>query len=804
MTLRALTRNRGFSTAAILSLALGIGLTTAVYSILDALLLKPFPVEKEHELVNVYSFRENAKGYPYNHLSFLNSQDLLATPGVFSSATIWTRMGFSVALPQSSPESMQGQLVDAQFFSVLGIQPTMGRFFQKDDPPSVTVLSWDLWTSHFASDPGIIGRQIRIDRRPFTVIGVAPEKFTGLTHHAKSKLWVPLADENLQVMKGQKLLNMREIPWLSVTSRLSAGMTAQSAEAALKPVAAYLADTYPEINRDYSVGIIPLPDNRLSTFGIEDVKKHLAIALGLVGFVFLMCCANVANLMLAWSASRFREFSVRTALGASRRRLMGQLLFENSILCLAGSVLGLFLAQGLILLATKFPTVLMADITPEIDGRIVLFVLALSIAAVLLAGMIPALRATRMDLNHALVNRTNTGDLGGTRLRGFLISLQIAMCSILIFGALLFGTTLKNLQTVDIGYEENKLLIASLDLAPEGYTDDQGRIFYTQLLERLRNLPGVVSVDLALNSPLNPIQGANFIRVNGQSLTTGNRDVIDFNIVSPGFFETVGLPLLRGRYFSEQDQEKAPAVILINEEFARQAFPHQDAVGRSVEIGRKPQRVRTAEVIGVVKDARIRSVSNPVVPIFYHALNQSYTSNLNLILRTQVRPEQMFTPVREAFRNFNPDLPILNMKTLEMEYENSIGRPRTLASLAGSFSILATLIAAIGLLGLVTFQVTRRRQEIGIRMALGAQSGNIRQLILGYALRLTVLGVGIGVGGVLILARILESMLYGVTPLEPGLFALMLLSVVLIAVGAAWFPVRRAVRIDPAEALRTE
>lgn len=804
MNLRALTRNRGFSIAAILSLTLGIGLTTAVYSILDAVLLKPFPVEKEEELVNVYSFRENAKGYPYNHFSFLNAKDLLATPGVFTSATIWTRMGFSVALPQSSPELMQGQLVDLQFFPMLGIQPALGRFFQKDDPPSVTVLSWDLWNSRFSADPGIIGREVRIDRQPFTVIGVAPEKFTGLTHHAKSKLWLPLADENLQVMKGQKPLDMREVPWLSVTARLAAGMTPQSAEAALKTTASYLAVTYPEINRDYSAGIIPLPENRLSTFGIEDVKKHLAIALGLVGFVFLMCCGNVANLMLAWSASRFREFSVRTALGASQRRLMGQLLFENSVLCLAGSALGLLLAQGLIQLALKFPSVLMAEITPEIDGRIVLFVLALSITAALLAGMIPALRATRMDLNHALVNRTHTGDLGGTRLRGLLISLQIAMCSILIFGALLFGTTLKNLQAVDIGYQESKLLIASLDLAPEGYTDEQGRIFYAQLLERLRNLPGVVSADLALDSPITPIHGANFIHVNGQPLTTGRRDIIDFNIVSPGYFETVGLPLLRGRHFSEQDQEKAPSVILINEEFARQAFPNQDAVGRSVEIGRKTQRVRVAEVIGVVKDARIRSVSNPVVPIFYHSVNQYYTPNLDLILNTRISPEQMFAPVREAIRNLDPDLPILNMRTLEMERENSVSRPRTLASLAGSFSILATLIAAIGLLGLVTFQVTRRRQEIGIRMALGAQSGNIRQLILGYALRLTLWGLGIGICGALMLARVLESMLYGVTAGEPGLFALMLFSVILITLGAAWIPARRAVRIDPSEALRAE
>lgn len=699
---------------------------------------------------------------------------------------------------------MQGQLVDSHFFPVLGIQPARGRFFQKDDPPSVIVLSWDLWSSHFSHDPEIIGREVRIDRRPFTVIGVAPEKFTGLTHHAKSKLWVPLADENLQVMKGQKPLDMREIPWLSVTARLAPGMTAESAEAALKPTAAHLSAIYPEINRDYSVGIIPLPENRLSTFGIEDVKKHFMIALGLVGFVFLMSCTNVANLMLAWSASRYREFSVRAALGASRQRLIGQLLIESSIICAAGSALGLFLAYGLIRLTVLFPSVLVADVIPQIDGRIVFFVLGLSTISALLAGLFPAFRATRIDLNRSLTSRTSSGDSGGTRIRGALISLQIAMCSLLIFSALLFGATLKNLKVVDIGYQEENLLITSLDLAPEGYTDEQGRVFYAQLLEQLRNLPGVASADLALNSPMNPVHGANFINVNGQPLTTGRRDIIDFNIVSPGFFETVGIPLLRGRHFSEQDQEKSAAVIVINEEFARQAFANQNPIGRSVEIGRKPQRVRLAEVIGIVKDVKIRNVRNPVVPVFYYSVNQHYTPNLDLILNTRASPEQMIAPVREAIRHFDPDLPISNMRTLNMEKEESISKPKTLASLSGGFSILATLIAAIGLFGLVAFQVTQRRQEIGIRMALGARPQNVRSLIFRYAIRLALVGVGFGIAGSLALTRILKSMLYGVTALDPVLFGLMLLCVMILAVAAAWVPARRAVTIDPTEALRAD
>ena len=798
--LRSLLKTPGFTLAVVLTLSLGIGANTGIFSMINALLLRDLPqVTRPNELALIGRTADNQG---FDTFSYPDYVDLRNQSRAFQGVAAFTTVPVHVT-GTGATERARGALVSENYFAVLGTSPAHGRFFAPDDdqpgnPVQVVVLSAGLWQRAFGGRSDIIGQSIRLDNHPFEVIGIAPAGFQGINRGDQLDLFLPLAIQPIAMPEFGSFITNRESVWLRLFGRLGPGASLARAKTELSGFAVQLAASSP--NRK-GWGVTAAPTVGFDPFTQANIVSFLRLLQGAVILVLAIACANVANLLLVRSAARRKELAIRASLGAGRGRILRQLLTESAVLAGLGGIGGLLLAYWGSDLLKTLPALQLAggvDLSP--DGRVLVFTLAIALAAGVLFGLLPAFYTARSDLSGELRQSAEIGRPRGTRLRGALVVTQVAVSLVLLVAAGLFVRTLRNAYAVDPGFATD-VLVAQLDLGLQGYDEPRGRRFYEQLLRDLEVLPGVRSASLALNRPF----GGGFdtrIDAQGALIDAEHRGYrTDRNSVSPSYFETMGITILRGRGFTARDVATSPPVAVINEAVAEQLWPGQEAVGkRFVRTWGGPP----LEVIGVARDAKYRNLFEQRRLTFYQPLTQDYQAALVVHLRPTGDPMALAGPLQHAVRALDPDLPVYRIQPLAERLAGSLGQQRTAATLIGGFGALALLLAAIGLYGAIAYSATQRTREFGIRIALGAQTPDVLRQVLREGMMLGVLGLAIGLVGAVAITRVLRSQLFGVTPTDPLSFTVVSLLLLVVVVVASLVPAKRATRVDPMVALRSE
>ncbi len=823
---RVLRASPGFAAVAVLSLALGIGANTSIFSVVNAALLRPLPVAEPDRLVFVYN---GSRESPYSVSSYPDYIDYRDKNEVFSELLTYSSIVMS-ARADDQTDLLSGSIVSGNFFDALGVRAELGRTFlpEEDRTPNthpVAVISHGLWQRRFGSDPGIAGQQLSLNGHQFTIVGVAPSGFEGPEVLETNDIYVPMMMQALvRPPRGgfsgdmnPDLLGRRGSRWLRIIGRLKPGVTREQAQAGMTALAASLEQAYPNENSNRVATIYPV--SKVDPEAYSQLISVAGLLLAVVAIVLLIACANVANLLLARASARRKEIAVRLALGASRSRLVRQLLTESVLLSLAGGVVGLLLALWTIdLLKTATPTSGIFSFTLDyhLDGRVLAFTFALSFATGIIFGLAPALQASRADLVPALKDEVAMVAQGRRRLslRNLLVVAQVALSLVLLIGAGLFLRSLKNAQDIDPGFEADKILNAQLNINLLRYTKAQGQEFYRRVIERVEALPGVESASLARVVPMSGSGRTTSIQIEGQetrednfrSESTGgsaaseNPNTASSNVVGPKYFQTMGIGLVRGRDFNPQDKEGVPLVIVVTEAFARRYFEDQDPLGRRVSF--RGAQGPWSQIVGVVRDSKYRTVGESARATVYQPLAQNHETGMALHVRTKGKPASLAESVRREVQSLEPNLAVTNIESMSDVLSASLFAARMGAVLLGIFGLLALLLAAVGLYGVMSYSVARRTREIGVRMALGAGTGNVLRLVLKEGMML----VGGGLAAGLIVAagvtRLLASFLYGVNPLDAITFVAIPLTLALVALIANYLPARRATKVDPMEALR--
>jgi predicted permease len=696
-------------------------------------------------------------------------------------------------------ERLSGELVSGDYFTVLGLKPALGRWFGDDQP--LVVLSHDAWQRRFGGDPSVIGRSVRVGSGAFTVAGVAPRGFRGLVLDWGNPpdLWVPvgLYRRAVPAFSGLDVLNYWGMQSFLVAGRLRPGVGFDQARAAL----AVLSDRASAFRGGrFTPELYPAQQARFWPETRDSVKRFLALLAAGVGLILLIACLNLANLLVARTAERQREIAVRLSIGSGRGRLVRQFLTESLVLALAGGAAGLLVARWTTAYMSGFHQSfrIPLSLVPGLDFRVLAFALLLSMVTGIIFGLIPASQASRINLTTAL--KTDSFKLGagrrGLALRDALVVAQVALSVVLLAGAGLFLRTLRNGRAEDVTREPGQVLVANLDPTILGYDEARRGRLFSQVLDRVRALPGVASAALADVLPLGGIRGGTDIVVGQQKIQ------VDINVVSSGYFDTVGLPLVRGRGFTGGDRDGAPGVAVVNEVMARRFWPDQNPLGRRFGLTRPAGR--EVEVVGVVRDGKFRNFRDPHRPCFYLPLAQSVRSQMNLEVRAAGDPLALVAAIRSELRAVDAAIPFTDAMTLETIRERGMAQERLIASLLTGCGAVALLLAAIGIYGVMAFAVTQRTREIGIRMALGAQAGEVAAAVLRRCGLLALAGLPIGLGAAFALNRLIANLLYGVGPADPAIFTGVALVLVLTALLAGYIPARRAARVNPTEALRFE
>jgi predicted permease len=830
---RVLIKNPAFTAMAVLSLALGIGANAAIFSLLDAVLLKTLPVRDPGQLVFLENGQPQAKrssNISYRTFEQLRSQKELLADACFFSFT--TRVNASI---NGNSEVVEGQLVSGSFFSTLGVAPRIGRMFTdaddtETDPQAVAVISYDYWQRRFGASALVVGQSVAVNNRPFTIVGVAPAEFFGVIVGSAPDVFLPsIAGE--QTLPRRVRLREGSLPF--VLARLRDGVTEEQAQPvlALTVQQAAVAEVGPEATAEKREAIQQRRLNLLPAsqgFNVlrQQFSRPLRLLMVVVGLVLLIACANVANLLLARAAAREKEIALRVALGASRWRIIRQLLTESLLLAFFGGVLGLLLASWSsnlllsVISSGRNPVTSGAPlaINSSLDLRVVGFTAAISLLSAVAFGLAPAWRATRLDLTPSLKTTRISGSRGSGWGRTLVVA-QVALSLTLLIGAGLFIRTLASLRNLDIGFRRENVLVFNVDPQLIHYERKQIADLYTQMLERVRNVPGVESVTLARQGLLSGGGTQGSIRVPGfepppqeNSVTRSaaaepELDVPYFAQVGPDYCRTLGMTILRGRDISAQDNETAPKVAVVNEAFARYYFNGQDPIGRRFDRG--PDAGGEVEIVGLVKDAKATSLREQTPRTFYVPFLQDPSSwrETSFQIRTAGDPLELAAVIRRETRSIEPKLPLFRVRTLESQVDESLGQERLVATLASSFGVLALLLACAGLYGVLSYSVSRRTQEIGIRMALGAERRDVLRLVLQQGMALALIGIAMGLAGAFVLTRYLESLsslLFGVTATDPLTYGLTALVLGAVAFLACLLPARRATKVDPLIALRYE
>ena len=800
--LRMMRKSAATTVVAVLTLGLGIGANTTIFSWVRALLLDPLPAAREPGRLAIVAIT-NPDGSPMS-LSYPEFVDYRDRTKSLDGITAYDLQAVSLG-GGARPERIWGMVVSGNYFDVLGVPMQHGRGFlpSEDSEPgahAVAVISHGLWQRRFGGDVSLVGREVSINNHPFRIVGIAPPDFRGSYTGLALDVWVPLMMQNV-VVPGVDRLKARGNHWLDGMVRLKGGVTRAQASSELTALAAQLhregggsATTAPRFN------LAPI-----SRAGAGEILGPLLFALlGVVAVVLLIACANMANLMLAKASQRRREAAVRLALGASRARLVRLYLTESLLLALAGGGAGFLMSQWTsgLLTALVPPTDFPVGFAIPLDGKIFLFTLAVSLATGLLVGIAPALQASATDPSPAMKgDESLAGRQRGRRwLRGALVVAQVSLSLVLLICGGLFLRSLDRARTLNPGFEAKGVLLASLDLFPNGYDADQGRVLYRQILERVSALPGVEKASLARKVPLS-FQGASSNSLNVEGYTPPKDEVAwsFYNVVGPDYFRTLRVPLARGRDFAASDGEQDPKVAIVNQTFAQRYWPGQDALGRRVQWGED-----WVTVVGVAKDERYHKLDERPAPYLFLPVLQFYRPDVTLHLRVKGDPLALAPAVQREILALDPSLPVFGTRSLEASLGASRMPQHLGGLLLGCFGLLALLMASIGLYGVLAFSVSRRVREVGIRMALGAKPADILRMVLRQGMLLTALGLVLGLAGSMVAGRLLSDLLFGVSPLDPVSFSLVPLLLAAVALLACYLPARRATRVEPSTALRTE
>jgi predicted permease len=814
---RLLAKTPAFTAVAALSLALGIGANTTIFTLVNAVLLNPLPVEDPSQLVSIWTTdernRSNQAVFNFLQTSPMNFRDLRDKNEVFSGITGHVGVPLNITGGAGQPEQVFGELVTGNYFSVLGARPQLGRGFLPDEDQTpgaklVAVLGYGEWQKRYGGDPSIVGRTISLNGNAFTVVGVMPQGFKGTNAIGAPALWVPY-------MTYQQTTNgfFRELAEpasrrglvFNMTGRLKPGVSVQAAEANLKTIARQLEQEYPNDNQGRSVTLIPLAQATINPGFRDNIVRAGGVLMTIVALVLLIACANVANLLLARAAARQKEIAVRLSLGAGRGRLIMQLLTEGTLLALIGGAAGLLLAywaQGL--LWSFRPPFLAADaIDLHPDRQVLLFTLAVSVATGMIFGLAPAIQASRPDLVVELKDKTSapTGSNRLFSLRNILVSAQVALSLVALVGAGLFLRSLQNAQRISPGFDSEHLAVLSFDLGAQGYTEERGRQFQQRVLERAGSVPGVQAASVASTVPLFAGGFARTVFLEGQDASDRRAGrLVQISVVGPQYLETVGIPLMRGRALSERDQPNTPNVVVINETMAKRFWPDQDAIGKRFKFFGQDF---FNEVVGIAKDSKYNFIGEEETPFIYQATTQVYQPQLSLFVKA-AQPQSVLGTVRGEVQQLDRNLPLTGVFTLGEIFAQALWAPRMAASLLATFAGLSLVLSVIGIYGVMAYSVSQRTRELGIRMALGASRADVLRLVVVQGLRLTMMGVVLGLAVSFALTRLVVSLLYSVSPTDIVTFTVVPLLLAAAALAASYLPALRATRIDPMVALRYE
>ena len=803
---RTLLKRPGFVLVAVFTLALGIGANTAIFSLVNTVLLRSLPVERPSEIVAVSMRGEDdsmsAFSYP-NYVDFRDRNEAMA------GLLVYRFIPLSLSRSGAN-ERIWGYEVSGNYFDVLGVKPIHGRTFLPEEDKTrlthpVVVLSYDGWQRRFAGDPGIVGQDILLNNHQFRVIGITPEGFIGTEQVYEPELWMP-ASMLGWAEPGSNTLDRRGDANFFAVGRIKPGLTAAQAEASLNILAQQLAKEYPDTNEGQSIKLGPpgfiIPELRGA------VVSFTWVLMGAVALVLLVTCTNLAGLLLARAMDRRREIAIRIAMGANRFRLIRQLLTESLLLSIAGGAAGVLLAVWIIkvLLAFKPPIDFPLTIDVSLDWRVLMFSLAVSLIAGTVFGLVPALQSTRPNLLHTLKDTAAQGGAGRTRLRSVLVVAQIAISLVVLIGAGLVVRTLQQLQTMSPGFDPQNAISMSFDVGLQGYDEARGQQFYRQVAERVRALPGVKSAAVTSYIPLSLNYNSRNVFVEGEPVERGANAPAAMNaMLGPRYFETMNTPVLHGREFTELDQEKSEQVVVVNETFVRQFMPavksSGDAVGKRVRWN--PDSAFMT-IVGVVRDGKYFNIAEDPRPFIWAPLTQDYNSTGAIVVRTAGSPDATFAAVRKEINALDPNLPLFDVQTLTDHLRLALFPARIAATVLGVFGLVALMLSAIGIYGITSYAVAQRTHEIGIRMALGAQLSDVLKLVLNHGLKLTIIGAAIGLIGAYVATRAITSVLYGVSATDPLTFVSVSVLLIGVALVACYVPARRATKVDPLIALRNE
>jgi len=801
---RMLAKAPGFAAIAILTLALGIGGNATVFSWIRAALLNPLPgVAEPDRVVAAETVMPDGE---YHTSSYPDYRDYRDRNHVFSGLIGCELIAVEMSQRKDLPgERVWGLLVTENYFDVLGVHSAMGRTLHVQQNEALNsdpyvVLSDGLWARSFGSDPDVVGRVVHLNGHPFTVIGVAPREFRGTIVGVSPEYWVPMMMQP-QVLPGEDL-EERWPTFVHILGRLKPGVTISQAQAEMSTLASDFQKEYPQAEKGVGIYITPVWK---AHYGVQDFLRSVLGFLMIVALLVLfIACVNVANLLLARATAREKEFAIRGALGAGRNRLIRQLLVECLLLAAAGGAGGILLAAWGAKLLNAFlpPAHLPVGLPVGVDNSVLAFTLGVSLATGILFGMAPAWRGSQVDLNQALKEsgRSSDGSAGGHRLRDLLVVSEIVLATVLLVGAGLLVRSLHNEEEKGPGFNPDHVALAAFDLRASGYSRQEAALYFDRLLERVRAVPGVESASHESYVPL-WFTGRSYSSVEVDGYTPRpNEDMgIDLNVVGPAYFQTMQIPLLAGRDFTEQDRADSPLVVIVNQTMARRFWPGRDATGHHVRI-----RGEWRTVAGVARDIKYHRMNEDPQPFIYLPSMQNALSDTNLIVRSSLPTASVLRAVRTAAQSLDSKVQPLETDDLNGLLHASFFADRTATTVASVLGILGILLAGLGIYGVLSYNVSQRVREIGIRMALGAQRGDVLQLVVGHGLRLAVLGAVVGALSALAITRGMRSLLFGVAATDPLTFACVIAVVTAAAVFAAYIPARRALRVDPMVALRYE